>query len=150
MVGWPDRRVAASCLVLLLASSMVACAGIPADAAENPRPGRADRSGTVAPGPQGEVSVDAVRAAVLADAAQLWGRTDGAGLQVSVDAVTWGDGSLGCPAPGRMYTQALVPGWRFVVRDGERELLYHASRRGHWVQCPKGRAARPLPGDATR
>ena len=39
---------------------------------------------------------------------------------VSVQAETWNDGSLGCPQPGEVYTQALVDGHRIVVEvDGE-------------------------------
>lgn len=30
---------------------------------------------------------------------------------LSSERVTWNDGSLGCPMPGRCYTQALVPGF---------------------------------------
>ena len=34
--------------------------------------------------------------------------------------VTWNDGSIGCPQPGMMYTQALVPGSLLVLEvDGE-------------------------------
>ena len=33
-------------------------------------------------------------------------------------ATTWTDGSLGCPTPGQMYTQALVEGWQAVIRAG--------------------------------
>jgi hypothetical protein len=34
---------------------------------------------------------------------------------VSAEAVTWGDGSLGCPEPGKSYTQALEEGLRVIV-----------------------------------
>lgn len=56
-------------------------------------------------------------------------------LQVA-EAVTWPDGSLGCPRPGAMYTMALVPGYRVVLRSGDREYAYHASKSGHFVYCP--------------
>lgn len=108
------------------------------------------RSGSATAGRPGEVGVDALRTAVLADARSAWKLDPGADLRVTVEAVTWSDGSLGCPSPGFMYTQALVPGWRLVVSDGSRELVYHASRRGSWVQCPAGRARPPLPGSSTR
>ncbi len=36
-------------------------------------------------------------------------------------AKTWNDGSLGCPEPGELYTQALVDGFQVVLEiDGER------------------------------
>ncbi|HIE21565.1 MAG TPA: hypothetical protein EYP73_03060 [Acidimicrobiia bacterium] len=45
---------------------------------------------------------------------------------VSAEAVTWADGSLGCPQPGMMYTQALVEGARVVLQVGGRFYDYHA------------------------
>jgi hypothetical protein len=86
--------------------------------------------------------------AALADAARRTGveRTD---LEVlSAEAVTWSDGSLGCPQPGMMYTQALVPGFRIRVRAGEETLDYHAGRSGAPLLCPAGRAVEPVSGDA--
>jgi len=81
--------------------------------------------------------------AVLADAAQRTG-LDRTGLKAeSAIAVTWADGSLGCPEPGMNYTMALVPGYRIGVRAGEQLLDYHASRRGYFVLCPDGRSEEP-------
>jgi hypothetical protein len=62
-------------------------------------------------------------------------------------AVTWPDGSLGCPQPGVNYTMALVPGYRIRVRAGERVLDYHASQRGYFVLCPGGMAVDPIGND---
>lgn len=59
-------------------------------------------------------------------------------------AVTWSDGSLGCPEPDRMYTQALVPGFRIRIQAGSRLLVYHANARGNWVLCPADRARSPV------
>jgi len=48
--------------------------------------------------------------------------------------------------PGRMYTQALVPGWRLEIgAPGQVPLLYHASRRGGWLWCARERAQPALP-----
>lgn len=63
---------------------------------------------------------------------------------VSAARVTWPDGSLGCPEPGRMYTMALVPGYRIRVRSGDAVLDYHAALRGVPVLCPAGRATEPV------
>ena len=39
---------------------------------------------------------------------------------ISAVAKTWNDGSLGCPQPGELYTQALVDGFQVVLEiDGE-------------------------------
>jgi hypothetical protein len=85
---------------------------------------------------------------ILADARQRSG--DGSARVVSAEAVTWSDGSLGCPQPDRMYTQALVPGWRIRVAAAGQELDYHASTRGAWVLCPPGRSKPPVPGRAVQ
>jgi hypothetical protein len=49
---------------------------------------------------------------------------------VTAEAVTWSDGSLGCPVEGQMYTQALVPGYRVVLDVAGEETAYHASESG--------------------
>ncbi|MGB5102618.1 MAG: hypothetical protein WBO04_04770 [Steroidobacteraceae bacterium] len=82
--------------------------------------------------------------AVLADAASRTGRPVDELEVVSAESVTWSDGSLGCPAPGMMYTQALVPGYRVVVDAGGQRYDYHASLRGGFSLCPEGRAIDPV------
>ncbi len=67
---------------------------------------------------------------------------------LSEEAVTWPDGSLGCPQPGMMYTQALVPGYRIVLQAGEQTLNYHAKSRGKPVFCPASRVTAPVPGQS--
>ena len=69
---------------------------------------------------------------------------------LSAEAVTWPDGSLGCPKPGMMYTQALVAGYRIVLQAGEQLLNYHVSSRGRPMFCPSARAVSPLPDSAVR
>jgi hypothetical protein len=46
---------------------------------------------------------------------------------VTHEPVTWRDGSLGCPEPGKMYTQALVDGYRIVLRLGGKDIAYHGA-----------------------
>ena len=90
-----------------------------------------------------EATVDAA----LADAAKRTGLKPADLKVLSAEAVTWSDGSLGCPQPGMMYTQALVPGYRVQIRAGGQDLDYHASRMGLPVLCPPGRAVPPSAGD---
>jgi hypothetical protein len=61
------------------------------------------------------------------------------------ERVTWPDGSLGCPQPGRMYTMALVPGYRIRIQAGAEQFDYHASLRGQPTLCPAGQATEPVP-----
>ena len=67
----------------------------------------------------------------------------------SAEAVTWSDGSLGCPQPGMLYTQALVAGYRIVLHAGTQVLNYHAAARGKPVFCPASRVVAPTAGPAT-
>ena len=68
---------------------------------------------------------------------------------VQSEAVTWRDGSLGCPEPGRMYTQALIRGYLIGSRPTRRCSRYHAGTRGQWLYCPAERAIAPLPDTST-
>ncbi|HEY5890652.1 MAG TPA: hypothetical protein VIW94_08125 [Acidimicrobiia bacterium] len=54
---------------------------------------------------------------------------------VVAEAVTWPDGSLGCPQPGVFYTQALVDGSRVLLESGGRLYAYHAGADGEPFLC---------------
>lgn len=54
--------------------------------------------------------------------------------------VTWNDGSLGCPQPGRMYTQAVEDGYRVVLEHDGRTYDYRAGQGGSFVLCERGLA----------
>lgn len=55
---------------------------------------------------------------------------------VSSRAVTWGDGSIGCPREGFFYTQALVDGHRIeLVVDGA-TYVFHQGGAGQPFHCP--------------
>jgi hypothetical protein len=51
------------------------------------------------------------------------------------EEVIWPDGSLGCPRPDEVYTQALVRGYWIVVRVGELTFDYRATEQGHFRRC---------------
>ena len=128
---------------LPLAALLTACAAVDSaprkDVAMNP----ANPANPVAPWP---AAVRALLPALLDDAAQRSGVAPERLRVASAQAVTWPDGSLGCPLPGRMYPQALVPGWRIVIAAaGAAPLNYHAGQRGGWVWCPPERATPALP-----
>lgn len=122
-------------LALGVLPGMTDAQSLPADAAENAMPVQRG-GGLVPPGPDGRASVAAIEAAVRADAVARWRLRADAALDVRVEAVVWPDGSLGCPQPGLSYTQALVPGWRLLLRHQDRVAVYHASQRGQWLLCP--------------
>jgi hypothetical protein len=133
-------------LALLLAATLAGCdvsggGGQPGGGATpgtSPRatPGSSPEVTGVAGG--GEVPAALVQRA-SADAAR---RAGVPATQVAVAGATareWGDGSLGCPEPGRAYTQAIVPGYLIVLTAGGQRFEYHADRRGQLILCLAGR-----------
>jgi hypothetical protein len=72
---------------------------------------------------------------VLEDAQKRTGASRSQLEIISTEKVTWNDGALGCPQPDRMYTQALVPGYRIRVRVADQTLDYHAAEAGRFVLC---------------
>jgi hypothetical protein len=94
--------------------------------------------------------LDALVAAALADASQRSALPASALRVVKAEAVTWRDGAGGCPAPGMLYTQGLVPGYRIRILAGDRLLDYHAGRSGPAQWCPPERVQEPIQGDAFR
>jgi hypothetical protein len=68
---------------------------------------------------------------------------------VGAQAVNWPNGALGCPKPGMMYTQAIVPGYRVELEAGGKRFAYHTSTRGGFKRCdnrfapPGGKAPSP-------
>lgn len=116
-------------LVTLIAVLVSACAsgdnGMGRESLEHPAP-TADRTearpdpGVVSPDLASEVDQ------AIADLAERLG-DDRIVSVTKAHTVTWPDGSLGCPQPGMMYTQALVDGYRIELTDGESLYQYHGA-----------------------
>lgn len=113
------RRAGILASVIVVVSLLTACASggaMPDPTSPNPSP--TDRFETTTPGPIAPSGTptevpDARWDAITAD---LTARgVAGTPEVVSAEAVTFSDGSLGCPEPGKSYHQALVDGMRVVV-----------------------------------
>ena len=118
---WPmNLRFAA---LVLLGFTLVACGRMGTSPGDNesaggPSPNSIASSGASTPVPDG--IPDAVWAAILADLEHQTGGPSDPEV-VSAEAVTWNDGSLGCPEAGQAYTQALIEGYQVILEvDGER------------------------------
>jgi hypothetical protein len=72
---------------------------------------------------------------IVADAAAGLGVDPSAVKIVSAEARTYGDGSLGCPKPGEMYTQAVVDGYQVIVEVNGTQLDYRGSGPGRFRIC---------------
>jgi hypothetical protein len=81
---------------------------------------------------------------IVADAAAKAGVDPSALTVVAASAVTWSDGSIGCPAPGMSYTQALVPGYRVILETDGQQYDYHVGRRDNFILCPPNRSKDPV------
>jgi hypothetical protein len=125
------------CIAALLALSSFGCAHPVASSAAPAEPSQAARMEPL------QSMIDQA----LADAARTTQREVSTLVVVSAGPVTWPDGSIGCPRPGMMYPQVLVPGYRIRIRAGGEVLDYHAGRSGAPFHCPAGRATEPAAVD---
>src|SRR5437764_3717862 len=62
---------------------------------------------------------------------------------VRAESVVWNDGSLGCPEPGMMYTQALVNGYWIVIDAAGEKYDFRVGRGGNFRLCPAGQGHPP-------
>lgn len=64
----------------------------------------------------------------------------------SVEAVDWSDTALGCPEPGVLYAQVIVPGWVISLLHENRLFRFHADEAGDRViTCDPSVAGPGLP-----
>ena len=67
---------------------------------------------------------------------------------VRAQSVVWNDGSLGCPEPGQIYTQALVNGYWVVIEAAGQTYDFRVDHKGSFRLCPPGRGRPPRMSDA--
>jgi hypothetical protein len=70
--------------------------------------------------------VDPAAQPAVTDLAERLGVDESAITVVSIEEVTWPDGSLGCPEPGMMYSQALEDGTLIVLDVDGTTYEYHS------------------------
>ena len=128
--------------LLLAACTLLVACGAPdrspstEETAVDPSQSSSPSSPSPSSGPSGGAArPDAVRA--VDDLAATLGVDAGDVEVVSVEEVTWRDGSRGCAQPGMAYTQALVDGSRITLRAGGRTYEYHAGGSQPPARCDK-------------
>ena len=90
------------------------------------------------PGPSGPIDLpQSILDPVVAEAARLAGVPVDQVTVVSAEAVTFPDGSLGCPVPGMAYTQALVDGYKVVVEAGGATYDFRGTGQAQFRLCEK-------------
>jgi hypothetical protein len=144
------RGLRVSPLVLATTLALAACAaqlGRSPDAADEtatPEPTRPQVSApalaTIPPSGEpvsGEVP-DEIMEPIIADAADRAGTDPGSVEVLQAQSVTWSDGSLDCPEPGILYTQALVDGYHVILEADGEELDYRVTADGGFRLCENG------------
>ena len=128
-------------LPLALALLVLAVVGCARDGGSAPDPTRPELSApdlpTVSPSeesPVGEVPSEILNR-IVDDAADRSGVEPDEIEVLTAMAMTWSDGSLDCPEPGMMYTQALVDGYHVVVDAAGEELDYRVTTDGGFRLC---------------
>jgi hypothetical protein len=71
----------------------------------------------------------------VADLSKRLGAEQGQIGVVSVEEVTWRDGSMGCPRPGMMYPQVLTNGTRVVLEHDGKRYEYHSGGQRSAFLC---------------
>ena len=85
--------------------------------------------------PQRDLSFGPQMVAARKDLASRLGVTEREILFLSGEGKTWNDGSLGCPEPGVMYTQAQVHGWVLTFGHRQQVFTYHTDLN-RTIPCP--------------
>jgi hypothetical protein len=62
---------------------------------------------------------------------------------VRAESALWNDGSLGCPEPGMVYTQAVVNGYWVVIKAAGETYDFRVGPRGSFRLCPTGQGRPP-------
>ncbi len=99
--------------------------------------------------PTTAVGGDSLTEQVATAVADVAARTGVAANSVTVtqaSIVNWSDGSVGCPAEGRAYTQAIVPGILILLEADGEVYRYHGRSGGNVFHCPNDRAKAPAFG----
>lgn len=130
------RRLVATAMAVALA---VAAGGCSMAQTGKPAGGGGEPASSPAAAPQADAALSDRIAQARADLQQ---RTGAPITLAHARRVVWSNGSLGCPQPGRAYTQALVDGYEIVFEADGRRWHYHGSDRGEAPRlCPNPSAS---------
>jgi hypothetical protein len=133
----------------LAALALAACTPMSQQQGETPAVEDQRQETEVASDAAGSQPMQAMLDQIRSDAAQRAGVAPDKVQILTVQSVTWADGSLGCPEPGMLYTQALVRGHRIEVNAAGATLVYHSGPQNRFVHCPPERAQPPSLVDPT-
>lgn len=147
-----DLRHGRAAVVLASAVLFAGCSAAALPATETPAasgtsgrpsgfPSQAPPLVTVPPSAEpvlGEAPAGIVAAARADLAGRIGSQAAGAAVVVRSEAVTWPDGSLGCPQPGMYYEQIEVEGYQVVFEVDGAQYDYRATVGGIVLACEQG------------
>jgi hypothetical protein len=96
-----------------------------------PRPATPTPAATPTPTPTPEPSLATAKAAALL--VHALGVPANSVSFESVKPMQWPNTAIGCPEPGRAYSDVIVPGWVIILRADSKLYEYHADREGDMV-----------------
>ncbi len=133
------RTLTLALLSFMAVSLLAGCGPAPESAPVNlPSPTVKDNTGmSASPAPTSPASETVEVTQAKQDLAQRLSVNSSQIELVSFQSITWPDGSLGCPQPGMLYTQALVEGYLIQLRAAGRVYEYHGARAGAPFLCEK-------------
>lgn len=109
--------------------------GSPTPSAPGGSPGSPDPTPSVETSSPEDLRAQPRVAAAIDDTARREGVDPGLVSIAAWSPVEWSDGSLGCPKPGMVYTQAVEPGELLILRVGSGLYQYHARTGGTFTYC---------------
>ena len=77
-----------------------------------------------------------------ADLAQRVGIKASAAKVTRAESIEWPNGAMGCPEPGKMYTQMIVPGYVVELEHEGKTYSYRAAKTGYFALCDRGQSAK--------
>lgn len=83
---------------------------------------------------------------ILKDLAERTGAAAEHIVVIQAQSTVWNDGSMGCPQPGVLYTQALVNGYWVLLEVDGKQYDYRAGKSGTFILCENGSIPRLAPG----
>ena len=125
------RKIALVTIVCLLVFSTTSCAETQTNS--SPVESTSIPTKTIESSLNQELPSD-VQNAVLNDAAKRSSKTVAALRITEAEKQSWGDSCLGLAQPGKVCAQVIVPGWKVVVNDGQREWVYRTDESGKQVK----------------
>lgn len=127
----PARKI-----IMMLLTSALFLSGCGAQASRNTVVGQPELTTSTSSLPDTvDTNPSRMRELAVEDLAVRLGVSASAITVVKSEAMTWSDGSLGCPQPGMSYTQAIVDGFQVILSYEDRLFDYHADAEGEPFLC---------------